>query len=333
MPSRFDSIQMEKIIEIVLQRGLCRLIRRLFIFGFMMSVDLLLLGASGQIGMSLTRQAEAMGMSYIAPSHHELDICNSEQVTTVFECYRPKIVINAAAYTAVDKAEHEAESAYLINGFSVACLAKCTNLYGSVFIHLSTDYVFDGEHEGAYSEVDTPNPISVYGSSKLLGDLKVAENCSRYIILRTSWVFGKFGDNFVKTILKLSRDSKKLTVVSDQIGAPTYSGDIASALLEICSKISEPDFAQWGTYNFSGSPYVSWYEFAKEIVDAAFEQGLLSSVPEVIAIPSSDYITPAKRPANSSLDCSKIKSVFGIEPSDWKHTLTELMPFMSLTYG
>jgi dTDP-4-dehydrorhamnose reductase len=293
-----------------------------------MSIDLMLLGAAGQIGMSLTQQAEAMGMSYIALSHHELDVCNSEQIMTAFERYRPKIIINAAAYTAVDKAECEPESAYLINGYSIEYLAKCANLYGSVFIYISTDYVFDGEHKGLYSEADAPHPISVYGSSKLLGELKVAENCSRYIIFRTSWVFGEFGANFVKTILKLSTSNKKLMVVSDQIGSPTYAGDIASALLEICTKISDPDFSQWGTYHLSGSPYVSWYEFAQEIVDAAYRQGLISNIPEVIAIPSSQYVTAAKRPENSRLDCTKIKTVFNIPPCDWKAALADLSPYL-----
>ena len=195
-------------------------------------------------------------------------------------------------------------------------------------MHISTDYVFDGKGEAPYRETDPTAAQSVYGQTKLDGETAALAACPRTIILRTAWVFGEHGNNFVKTMLRLGRERDTLGIVADQFGAPTYAGDIAAALIQIARHIAAGQPVEYGVYHFSGSPYTSWHGFAGEIFRRAAEQNLLPRIPTLNAIATADYPTPARRPANSRLDCSKIQAAFGIAPSDWQAALGSLKDYV-----
>ncbi|MFQ6370363.1 dTDP-4-dehydrorhamnose reductase [Shewanella sp. YIC-542] len=293
-----------------------------------MFVDLLLVGANGQIGCHLYERAKAAGLSVIAYSHEQLDICHEAVLAVKIRQYQPKCIINAAAYTQVDNAEIEQETAYAVNAQGVEYLAKCAAEIGAVLIHISTDYVFDGMKTASYLESDEPRPLSVYGASKLTGELAIAHCCQHHLILRTGWVFGEHGNNFVKTMLEVAAQHNDLTVVADQFGSPTYAGDVAHALLTMMQQALASDFHGWGIYHYSGAPYISWYGFASRIFTQAVEQQLFPQRPHLHPVTSAQYPSVAKRPANSRLDCAKIQSVFNITPSDWQAALSNLLPYM-----
>jgi len=191
-------------------------------------------------------------------------------------------------------------------------------------LHISTDYVFSGNKDGHYHPEDLTMPQGVYGESKRAGELAVIAACDKHIILRTAWVFGEHGNNFVKTMLRLGKDKQTLSIVGDQFGGPTYAGDIAAALIEIATQIENGKNIEYGIYHFSGFPHVSWFEFAESIFNEAKAQQVLSNVPVLSCIPTSDYPTPAKRPANSKLSTDKIMDNFGIAASDWKNALNDV---------
>lgn len=293
-------------------------------------MKILVTGANGQVGHCLTQVLTQEGLEHLALTRNELDITDSQAVDNAVKTYCPDIVINAAAYTAVDKAESDSESAFLINRLGPENLARaCAKAEAAIF-HISTDYVFSGNHDQAYSEDDPTAPQGIYGQSKLGGEQAVASANPKHIILRTAWVFGERGNNFVKTMLRLGRDREQLSIVADQLGGPTYAGDIATALVTIAQAYAETGTLAWGTYHFSGLPHCSWYDFAREIFVQANLQGLYTSpAPKLNAIATADYPTPAKRPANSRLDCSKIQQTFGIQPSNWQQALDNLSPYMS----
>lgn len=293
-----------------------------------MAIKLLLTGFKGQVGHCLLNQAQARGWSVLAVDRDELDIRDREAVLRTVSQWQPQVIINAAAHTAVDKAESEIDASYAINRDGPAYLAAAANSVGAVMLHISTDYVFAGNKDGLYVETDPVDPQGVYGASKLAGELAVAEHCPRHLNLRTAWVFGEHGNNFVKTMLRLGSQRDSLGVVADQFGGPTYAGDIAAALLSMAEQALQPDFAHWGIYHFAGEPHVSWHGFATSIFNAAVAQGLLARAPQVNAIATSDYPTPAQRPANSRLDCSRINTIFGIMPSDWQSALSDLGAYM-----
>jgi dTDP-4-dehydrorhamnose reductase len=280
----------------------------------------LIAGAHGQVGHELMRLVPA-GFEAIGLGSAELDIADAAQVAAVVERVQPQLIINAAAYTAVDKAESEPQLAYAVNRDGVAHLASAAQARAIVLLHLSTDYVFAGDATSPYSEQDATAPTGVYGASKLAGELALAAGCSRYMILRTSWVFGAHGNNFVKTMLRLGRERDELSVVADQQGCPTSAASIARALWTLASEYLDRGALQWGTYNFSGSPACSWYEFALEVFRQGRELDLLAKVPHVNAISTVAYPTPAKRPAWSLLDCSKLQTAHGITQADWRHEL------------
>ena len=194
-------------------------------------------------------------------------------------------------------------------------------------LHISTDYVFAGDKQGVYLESDPVDPQGVYGASKLAGEEVVAAKSPRHLILRTAWVFGEHGNNFVKTMLRLGASRDSLGIVADQFGGPTYAGDIAAALLKMAQQALQPGFSQWGVYHFAGEPHVSWFEFASAIFKVAGEQGVLAKLPELKGIGTADYPTPARRPANSRLDCGKIRQVFAIEPSNWQAALQNIKAY------
>lgn len=286
----------------------------------------LITGAKGQVGHCLTEQLTGKA-EILAVDRDELDITDQSAVNKIVKTFKPDMIINAAAHTAVDRAESEVELSEAINVKGPQYLAEAANEIGAVILHISTDYVFEGTGSGEYKEDDQTNPQGVYGRTKLAGEIAVQQANPRSIILRTAWVFGEHGHNFVKTMLRLAKDRDSLGIVGDQFGGPTYAGDIAKALIEIANQILAGKENAFGVYHFTGKPYVSWYEFAKAIFAEAELQNILEKSPLVNSIATSDYPTPAKRPANSRLDLTKIKQVFNIEPSDWQVALKNIKAY------
>lgn len=283
----------------------------------------LVTGCNGQVGRSLVEQLDHK-VDLLAVDRTELDITQREAVFKAVEGFSPDFVINAAAHTAVDKAEQEPELSFAINRDGPLFLAQASKSVGATLMHISTDYVFTGDKVGEYVENDEPGPLGVYGKSKLAGERAIAEANERHIILRTAWVFGEHGHNFVKTMLKLGKERDALSIVGDQFGGPTYAGDIAKALITIINELSQHRVeAPYGIYHFSGEPHVSWYQFAQSVFEQA-EQAQLLTQPKLTSIPTEQYPTPAARPGNSKMNCSKIKDVFGIESSDWQLALNNI---------
>lgn len=292
-------------------------------------MKILVLGSNGQVGTelrfslaSLSQDGEQTFQTTFS-DRSLLDLTDVSGVLGYLNSVKPNIIVNASAYTAVDKAESQRDMAFKVNDSAVREIALYCRENSCAMAHISTDYVFDGQGQRAYVESDPVGPSGVYGSSKLAGENAIREILDEHIILRTSWVFGVNGTNFVKTMLRLGKENDELGVVADQFGAPTSARAIAKTIAGIVDHImSEPELDQiWGTYHYSGFPYVSWAEFAKEIFEQAADRELMSAPPTVNDIGTADYPTLAARPANSRLDCSKLKSTFGIEPDDWKSSL------------
>jgi dTDP-4-dehydrorhamnose reductase len=277
-------------------------------------MKVLLTGSKGQLGSCFCDRLPA-GWDVLATDSDSLDITDLARVKQVVADYRPDAIVNAAAYTAVDKAETENELAARINEQGPKNLAQAAAEAGCRLIHVSTDYVFDGQAKAPYREADVTNPLGVYGKTKLDGEIAVAGAHPEAIIIRTAWVFSEYGNNFVKTMLRLAKDRDVLGIVADQRGCPTYAGDIAQAIIDLLQRRAEG-----GVYHFCGDKEVSWSEFAEAIFAAAMAQGLLEKSPQVNGITTEQYPTPAKRPAYSSLDCEKIERL-GISRSDWMNAL------------
>ena len=281
----------------------------------------LVTGSSGQLGQalqSIANQYPEINFHFFNSS--ELDITNLSHCESVFEKLKPHFCINAAAYTAVDKAESEPEKAHLINVIGCENLAKACKENNTVLLHISTDFVFDGTATKPYNEEDVPNPTGVYGQTKLDGEKAIQAILEKYFIIRTSWVYSEFGNNFMKTMLRLGAERDTLSVVDDQIGTPTNAADLAEALLTIIKTHNlQPATSNFGIYNFSNEGQCSWFDFAKKI----FEINKIAI--DLQPIPTAAYPTPAKRPSYSVLDKSKIKEVFGSEISmevkDWEERL------------
>lgn len=288
----------------------------------------LICGAGGQVGHELMRLApawvEAIGLDSAA-----LDITDEQAVRRSVETIRPELIINAAAYTAVDKAESDTQRAYAVNRDGVAWLAREAERLAIPLFHISTDYVFAGDADEPYLETDATGPTGVYGRSKLAGELELAANCSRHLILRTSWVFGGHGSNFVKTMLRLGRERDELSVVADQRGCPTSASSIALALWKLAERYRQQGGLVWGCYHFSGQPACSWHGFAEEIFRQAVASRILSHAPNIKAIATTQYPTPAKRPAWSVLDCGKLTRTYAIEPADWRGELHQVLKVLS----
>ena len=276
----------------------------------------LVTGAAGQVGSELVR----LGTDEFEPvalGRDDLDITDADAVARTIERWRPQAVVNCAAYTAVDRAESEARTAHAVNVKAVAQLAATCARNGAALVHVSTDYVFDGNANRPYRENDATNPLGVYGRTKELGERAVRAGSPRHIILRVSWVFGALGRSFVDTVLRLARERPELTVVDDQIGAPAPAKAVARTLRDIClATAAEEDL--WGTYHFSTEPTLSWCRFAREIVALAAELGVIEQAPPVRAIATRDYPTPAQRPENSRLDPTRLQRTFGIPSPDWR---------------
>lgn len=283
-------------------------------------MKLLVFGSTGQVAQELRRQCPN-GWDMQALGRTEADLSDPQACAAIVGQSNADVVVNAAAYTAVDRAEAEEDLARLINADAPAAMARAAADRKLPFLHISTDYVFDGSGTGPRKPEAATNPINAYGRTKLAGEKGVAAAGGRFAILRTSWVFSAHGNNFVKTMLRLGAQRDTLDVVADQIGGPTPAADIASALLTMAQAMADGS-GKSGLFHFSGAPDVSWAEFAREI----FRQSKLRC--EVRDIPASAYPTPASRPANSQLDCASLREVFGIERPDWRvglaHMLQEL---------
>lgn len=284
----------------------------------------LITGSSGQVGHELMRLVPS-GFEAIGMGSAELDITDAARVVDVVERVQPQLIINAAAYTAVDKAESEPERAYAVNRDGVAHLAGVAQKLAIPLLHLSTDYVFAGDGVAPYREQEATAPTGVYGASKLAGEQALMTGCSRHMILRTSWVFGAHGNNFVKTMLRLGRERDELSVVADQHGCPTSAASIAQALWALVRQYQLSGSLHWGLYHYSGTPACSWHGFAEEIFKQAHELGMLPRVPVVRGIDTAQYPTPAKRPAWSVLDCSLLHDTHGVVPADWREELQAVL--------
>lgn len=288
-------------------------------------MKILITGAQGQVGKELVSIANQRGFDVIAAGQTELDITQLKNIESYVEVHQPDLVINAAAYTAVNKAEEEQDITYAINRDGTANLAAVSKEKNIPLLHISTDYVFDGTKSEAYSENDAVSPLGVYGISKWQGEETIRQTLPEHIILRVAWVFGAQGNNFVKTMLRLAKDRDELSVVADQFGRPSPAKDIAKTLIILAEQYQKEKTLEWGTYHYCGDEKVSWCGFAKEILKQAKEQGLIEKDIKVNAITTAEYQDPTKRPANSMLDCEKIKNTFGVEMPSWKKSLNQVL--------
>lgn len=282
-----------------------------------MRLVVLVTGANGQVGQSIQFIADNYPqIDFVFCDSKSLDITELSSIEAVFKKIKPDFCINAAAYTAVDQAESHVEQAFAINASGAKNLAKACATFKTILLHISTDFIFDGQSQTPYTEVAFPNPQSVYGQSKLEGEIAIQECLKDYFIVRTSWVFSQFGSNFKKSMLRLAAEREQLSVVDDQIGTPTNAVDLAEALLHIILyTVENPDNNRFGVYHFSNEGQCSWFEFAKKI----FEVNNVSIA--LNPIPSSGYPTPAQRPKYSVLDKSKIKKAFNITIRTWDKAL------------
>lgn len=281
-------------------------------------MKILVFGKTGQVARELQRAADVVSLG-----REDVDLSDAVACRKAIELHAPDAVINAAAYTAVDRAEDEEALAHQVNADAPAAMAQACAALDIPFVTISTDYVFDGQGVDPWSQDDATGPLGAYGRTKLAGEIAVNAVQGRYAILRTSWVFSAHGNNFVKTMLRLGRERDALTIVGDQIGGPTAAEDIALACLTIAKALAD-DGTKAGTYHFSGTPDVSWADFAAE----TFKQADIECA--VTPIPSSDYPTPAKRPANSRMDCTTTTRTFEIERPDWRVSLSKVLNELEL---
>jgi dTDP-4-dehydrorhamnose reductase len=295
-----------------------------------MRKKILLTGVNGQVGYALKYQLSQYDV--IALTRDQLDLTNTNNIRQVVRELKPDLIINPAAYTAVDKAESEPELAYAINGTAPQILAEEASKLNASIIHFSTDYVYDGTKKTAYIEVDEVNPVSVYGKSKLLGENAIRSVGLPHLILRTSWVYGTYGKNFLKTILRLAAERDSLKIVADQFGAPTSSHSIAEGVVYLLNVWQDNQENQSGVYHFTNTEYTSWHGFSCEIVTEYNRLSevngwpkLKANVDDILAISTEEYPTPAARPQNSKLDNTKLKSVFKLELPSWQQGLQQVM--------
>ena len=278
-------------------------------------MKILVLGSNGQLGRCLADQLLSTNHVMVFATRADLDITDFAVTKDNITQIKPDLIINASAYTAVDKAEDERELAYLINQHALANIAETCAQLNCGLIHVSTDYVFDGTATEPYIETDSTNPQGVYGDSKLRGEEAIQASGCEYLIIRTAWVFSEYGNNFLKTMLRLGAERNELRIVGDQVGCPTYAQDIAKAIMTILERLQSKEVSSC-LYHFAGNFCCSWAEFSQAIFDQAFELEVIESKPNVVAITTKEFPTLAKRPAQSALSSNKIRSSFGINPSD-----------------
>ncbi|HML12200.1 MAG TPA: dTDP-4-dehydrorhamnose reductase [Xanthobacteraceae bacterium] len=282
---------------------------------------ILVAGKSGQLARCLARDARRRGTALVALGRPELDLIHPELLAQAVAAQAPRAIVNAAAYTAVDRAEAEPALAMAVNRDGAGALARAATQLGVPFIHISTDYVFDGRKHAPYREEDTPSPLGAYGRSKLEGEAAVRAACPAGVILRTAWVYSPFGQNFVTTMLRLAATRAKVQVVDDQHGAPTAAPDLASAILDLAERLIEQDARDrtGGLYHLAGDGETTWYGFAGAIFAGWARRG--RRVPVLEPIATAQYPTAARRPANSRLDCGKAARVFGLRLPSWQSSL------------
>lgn len=289
---------------------------------------ILLTGVNGQVGHAL--QKRLLNHNVVALNRDQLDLIDTDAIRRVVRTIQPDLIINPAAYTAVDKAETEPDLAYAINAVAPQVLAEEAARLNAAFIHFSTDYVYDGTKSSAYIEIDSVNPISVYGKSKLAGEEAIRLVGLPHLILRTSWVYGAYGKNFLKTIIRLASERESLRIVADQYGAPTSNESIADAVVSLLTVWQINDASQTGIYHLTNQDKTSWHGFSEAIVEEY--QGLAANknwppliANKIVPISTADYPTPAARPANSYLDNSKLNQVFGVTLPIWQQGLQQVM--------
>ena len=284
-----------------------------------MSSKLLIFGGSGQVGQSLLEAASGTSCTAIGVSHAEADVCDPAAVAELIRGHAPTSVVNAAAYTAVDRAESEIDLAFQVNRDGARVVAEATAAADIPLIHLSTDYVFDGQKRTPYTEADLTGPISIYGQSKEAGERAVRDAASKHVILRTSWLYSPFLTNFVRTMLRLGAERSELRIVDDQTGCPTAAADLATAILAISREAQSKDFHDWGTYHFAGADAVTWYDFAQLIFKEASRFGV--ETPKLSPASSVELNMPAPRPAYSALNSEKFARTFGVTPKTLRPSL------------
>ncbi len=294
---------------------------------------ILIVGAAGQVGVELQRSFAGTG-EIVCRDRQGLDLTVEHQVRDAVRNMAPDIILNAAAYTAVDRAESEPELAMAVNAHAPRVLAEEASRRNALLVHYSTDYVFDGSKQGAWVETDRPNPLNVYGASKLAGEEAIRQTGGKYLIFRTSWVYGPHGKNFLLTMLRLGRERDRLNIVDDQVGAPTTSIELANATRNIVDGVTGNQFGptdDWaGIYHMTCAGSTTWYGFAQAIFKRA--QGMLDGrKPEVSPIASKDYPTPAKRPHNSVLTCAKLCAIFSAQLAPWETALDHVLLRLSRT--
>lgn len=291
---------------------------------------ILLLGKNGQVGWELQRALAPLG-ELVALDRHSTeyggDLAKPKVIAHTLRTFKPDVIVNAAAYTAVDKAENEPELAHQINAETVAMLAKEAQALGAWLIHYSTDYVFNGKGNIPWQESDVTAPLNVYGTTKLAGENFITQNCSRYLIFRTSWVYGARGNNFAKTMLRLAKERDELGVINDQIGAPTSAELIADctahAIRAVLNKPAASSLA--GVYHLAASGETSWHDYAAYVFAQAKAQGVELKLSTLNAIASANYPTPAQRPLNSRLNTQKLTSAFGLTLPHWQHGVARML--------
>lgn len=297
---------------------------------------ILLTGVNGQVGHALNAALAKFSLGepfeLIGLTRNQLDLSREDEIRRVIRDIKPSIIINPAAYTAVDRAESEPELAFAINAQAPKVMAEAAAQLNASLIHFSTDYVYDGQKSSAYLETDAVNPLSVYGKTKLAGEQAIAQVGLPHLILRTSWVYGAYGKNFLKTILRLSAEHEKLRIVSDQYGTPTSSLSIAEATAQLLMAWNSDEKSQTGIYHMTNSGSTSWHRFACQIIREYEDQAeshhlvvLKARVDDVEAIATKEYPTPAVRPANSRLDNTKLKTVFNVELPLWQDALQQVL--------
>lgn len=287
-------------------------------------MTILVSGKNGQLGHCLVDRLNFSDLDYISLDKKEMDITKYDETARIIGEIKPRVIINTAAYTDVEKSEIDKKDAILANESGPENLSKICKKIDTPLIHISTDYVFDGRSAIPYKPEDDVNPKSFYGMSKLAGEQRIQENCDSYMIIRTSWLFSEYGKNFLKTMLKISKQKKNIDVICDQIGCPTYAGHLADAILKPIKKISENNFDS-GIYHYAGDQECSWFEFTNEIFFAANNLGYIENIPNLNKILAKDFQAKAKRPNYSVLDSSKFCKVFGVNPSNWKESLPDVI--------
>lgn len=289
---------------------------------------ILLTAVNGQLGQELQRTLASLG-EVIGVERKTMDLAQPAMIRQVIGEVKPDLIVNAAAYTAVDKAESEPDLAKSINAIAPTLMAEEAQRIGATLIHVSTDYVFDGQKNTPYTEQDATNPLSVYGQSKLAGEEGIRQTGTEHIILRTAWVYGTYGkSNFVKTMLRLGRDRDEVRVVADQVGTPTWARDIAQAMATLAAQTASEQSQKsspTSTYHFTNSGVTSWYDFAIAIFEEAKQLGFPLKVQRIVPITTPEYPTPAKRPAYSVLSCGKISEVLGTHPPYWRQGLRQML--------